>query len=447
MGYVVGKKYGFTGHGAVEIAASIEQAIGQGVLAPGTTLPPHRELAADLAVNPNTVAAAYRRLRDRGVIETGGRRGSWVRPRPATTVRDALLPHMPPGVRDVSTGNPDTALLPALGPALASAAALHATQPALYGQAPLNRELEQLARDSFDMDGVPEGPVGLTSGALDAIERALVAHLRPGDTVAVEDPGWASLFDLLPGLGLQPTPVPVDDEGPVPHHVEAALRQGAQALIVTNRGQNPTGAALSTTRADELRAVLSDYPKTLVVEDDHAFGLSELPLHTLGGSTRHWIVVRSTAKAYGPDLRLAALTGDPVTVDRIGGRHRLGPGWISHLLQNTVTHLWRTQSLDTRAVSASYAARRDGLVQMLADRGVLAHGRSGINVWIPVLDETATVTRLLQSGWAVAPGARFRLRCAPGVRVTISPLSLQDLPGLADAITEAVRPQHIVRYG
>ncbi len=35
-----------------------------------------------LEVNPNTVAAAYRTLRERGVIETAGGRGSRVRPKP-----------------------------------------------------------------------------------------------------------------------------------------------------------------------------------------------------------------------------------------------------------------------------------------------------------------------------------------------------------------------------
>ncbi|MET8276521.1 hypothetical protein ABZV54_40820, partial [Streptomyces sp. NPDC005096] len=29
-------------------------------------------------------------------------------------------------------------------------------------------------------------------------------------------------------------------------------------------------------------------------------GLTELPLHPLAASTRHWMLVRSTAKAYGP---------------------------------------------------------------------------------------------------------------------------------------------------
>lgn len=61
-----------------------------GALPPGSLLPPMRELAYHLGVNPNTVAAAYRTLRERGVIETDGRRGSRVRARPSSTPRDAL---------------------------------------------------------------------------------------------------------------------------------------------------------------------------------------------------------------------------------------------------------------------------------------------------------------------------------------------------------------------
>ncbi|MDX3076190.1 aminotransferase class I/II-fold pyridoxal phosphate-dependent enzyme [Streptomyces sp. MI02-7b] len=446
MFFVLGE-YMFTGQGAAEIAADVERAVGRGALAPGAALPPLRELAARLGVNPNTVAAAYRLLRDRGVIETAGRRGSRVRPRPATTARDEIRPAVPAGARDLSTGNPDLALLPPLGAALAAAAARHAERPTLYGVPPVDEELEALARAAFDADGVPDGPVAVTSGSLDAIERALTGHLRSGDTVAVEDPGWGSVFDLVPALGMRAVPVAVDDDGPRPEDVDRALRQGARALIVTDRGQNPTGATISARRARELRTVLAAHPEVLVVDDDHVHGLTGLPLHPLAGSTRHWMLVRSTAKAYGPDLRLAVLTGDPVTVDRVRGRLRLGPGWVSHLLQHTVAHLWRTGAVDVPAVSAAYAARRDALVGLLADRGVAAHGRSGMNVWVPVPDETGAVTRLLDAGWAVAPGARFRLASPPGIRITVSPVAVAEVPALADAVAGAVRPHRLGRYG
>lgn len=397
-----------------------------------------RELAASLGVNPNTVAAAYRTLRDRGVIETAGRRGSRVRPKPATTGREAVGAAVPPGVRDVANGNPDPRLLPPLAPAFAAAAEHHDREPVLYGETPVEPELERLARAAFDADGVPAGPVQVASGSLDVVERVLAAHLRPGDTVAVEDPGWGSLLDLVPALGLRTVPVGVDDDGPLPDDVRRALDAGARALIVTDRAQNPTGAALGAERARTLRAVLAAHPDVLLVEDDHGHGIVDLPLRPLGGATRHWAFVRSAAKAYGPDLRLAVFTGDPVTVDRVRGRQRLGPGWVSRIGQRALARLWTEGAVDPRAVARAYGERRDALVSALAARGIAAHGRSGLNVWIPVPDETGVVARLLHAGWAVAPGARFRMSAAPGIRVTVSTLTREETERLARAIADAV---------
>ncbi|WP_225827927.1 aminotransferase class I/II-fold pyridoxal phosphate-dependent enzyme [Streptomyces naphthomycinicus] len=440
-------EYRITGRGAAEIAASVEQAVGAGQLEPGQLLPPMRELADRLGVNPNTVAAAYRTLRERGVIETAGRRGSRVRPKPATTAREQLRVEVPPGGRDLSSGNPDPAVLPRLGPALAAAAERGDSRPVRYGDDPVDADLARLARAELDADNVPPGPLTVTSGSLDAIERVLTAHLRPGDTVAVEDPGWGSALDLVPALGLHLAPVGVDDEGPRADDLRRALESGARAVIVTDRAQNPTGASVTATRARALRAVLRDHPGTLLVEDDHGHGIVDLPLHPLAGVTRHWAFVRSAAKAYGPDLRLAVLAGDPVTVDRVRGRQSLGPGWVSLLLQRAVAHLWASGAVDRAAVARAYGARRDALVDALAERGVTAHGRSGMNVWVPVPDETGAVARLLQGGWAVAPGARFRIASPQGVRITVSALTPRDIGGLADAVAAAVRPSPARVYG
>ncbi|NEV90949.1 aminotransferase class I/II-fold pyridoxal phosphate-dependent enzyme [Streptomyces tendae] len=433
-------EYRITGRGAAEISASVERAVGTGELRPGQPLPPMRELAQRLGVNPNTVAAAYRTLRERGVIETAGRRGSRVRAKPATTGREFIRVEVPAGVRDVSDGNPDPALLPALGPVFAAAAGQGDREPVLYGHAPVDPELARVARAELDADGVPDGPVAVTSGSLDAMERVLAAHLKAGDAVAVEDPGWGSLLDLVPALGLRTVPVGVDDQGPLPEDVRRVLAAGARALVVTDRAQNPTGAAVGPARARALRSVLRDHPGTLLIEDDHGHGIVDLPLHPLAGTTRSWAFVRSAAKACGPDLRLAVLTGDPVTLDRVRGRQRLGPGWVSRITQRAVARLWADGAVDGRAVAGVYGRRRDALLGALAEHGVTGQGRSGMNVWIPVPDETGAVARLLHAGWAVAPGARFRLAAPPGIRITVSTLGEEDTGPLAAAVAAAVGP-------
>ena len=431
-------QYIIAGVGAESIAGNVEEAISHGTLAPGDALPPIRELAGQLGVNANTVAAAYRLLRDRGAVETAGRRGTRVRDRPATTPRSLLGVDVPAGVRDLSTGNPDPALLP-----IARADFRNSAAPRLYGEPAMSPELIDYSRTALAADGVPGDHLTVTSGTLDGIERALTAHhLRPGDRVAVEDPGWANLLDLLAALGLSAEPVRVDDDGPLVADLARALGRGVRALVVTNRAQNPTGAALAADRADALRNLLAARADDLLlVEDDHCAGISGASLHTLTGSTNHWAFVRSASKAYGPDLRVAILAGDRRTVERVHGRLRLGPGWVSHLLQDLVVSLWSDDAA-TRLIHTAeqrYTGNRTRLRAALAERGVAAHGRSGLNVWIPVPDETVAITRLLNAGWAAAPGTRFRIRTPPGMRITVADLAADEIDPLGDAVAEAVR--------
>ncbi|MFG3600143.1 aminotransferase class I/II-fold pyridoxal phosphate-dependent enzyme [Micromonospora chersina] len=435
-------RYQISGSSSAAISASVESGIRAGDLAPGDALPAVRALAVELGVSPATVAKAYQELRQRGLVVTAGRHGTRVRPRPpVASRRSALMPPPLPGARDVSAGNPDSRLLPPLGPHLAALAA-EFRAPVGYAASAVLPELAAAARDRLAADGVPADEITVTGGALDGIERLLAAHLRPGDAVAVEDPGWANLLDLIAALGLRAIGVPVDDEGPTAPGVRAALAAGARALIVTSRAQNPTGAAVSADRATELRTLLAGRADLLLIEDDHAAELARVPLHPLAGATPAWAFVRSVSKPYGPDLRLAVLAGDEATVARVAGRARVGAGWVSTVLQRLVLALWRdpaTAGLVRRAAE-SYDRRRDGLVDALAARGLAAHGRTGINVWVPVPDETVAVTALRDAGWSVAPGALNRIAAAPGVRITVSTLDEADLGPLADAVARAVRP-------
>ncbi len=405
-------QYGISGSRATEIASSIERGIRAGTLVPSTLLPPVRTLAAELGVANGTVAAAYRTLRDAGLVVAAGRAGTRVREQ--TLHRRGSRVPVPEGAVDLSTGQPDPDLLPRL-PRLDRDRAFAPPDLVLP-------ELADRAAEGLGADGVPTDALTLTHGALDGIERVLAAHLRPGDAVAVEDPGWPNLLDLLAGLGLRALPVAVDQDGPDPQRLAVALAAGAKAVVVTSRAQNPTGGFVAAARAGELKALLT--PEILVLEDDHAGELAGVPLSPLCGLTDRWAFVRSVSKAYGPDLRLAVLAGDPTTVGRVEGRMRLGAGWVSSLLQHTVLALWEDEQVKAqiRQASATYRTRREALVAALAPYGIDVLGHTGINAWVPVADETATVSRLLLDGFVVAPGSRFRLLSAPGIRITLRDL-------------------------
>ena len=133
----------------------------------------------------------------------------------------------------------------------------------------------------------------------------------------------------------------VDEAGARPEALARALAAGCRAVVFVPRAQSPTGAAWEPGRAAELALVLAQSPEVLVIEDDHAAEVAGAPALTVTAGRRKWAVIRSVSKTLGPDLRLAVLAGDPVSVARVEGRQALGPGWVSYLLQETVAGLWQ----------------------------------------------------------------------------------------------------------
>ncbi|GGY96040.1 GntR family transcriptional regulator [Streptomyces nitrosporeus] len=408
-----------TGRTAREISASVESRVADGTLQPGASLPPVRRLAEELGVSPGTVAAAYKELRARGVVKTLGRGGTVIAAAPAVTSRRP--PKVPEGLRDLAGGHPDPAFLPVLHPP-----ARVEPLPGSHRASPRLAALEDAARAWFDRDGVPTGSVTFAHGALDCVARLLSAELRPGDAVAVEDPGFHHLLDLVPALGLRMLPVLVDDEGIRPEALRSALRGGARALVCSPRGQSPLGGRFTPGRLDALLAVLRDFPDVLVVEDDHNADIAGAGAVTLAsGGLPRWAQVRTVSKHLGIDLRWAALACDRATLARHDGRMLLTSGWVSHILQATVADLFADPGAGRLVARAAteYTTRREALRTALERHGIASHGMSGLSVWVPVADESAVVNGLRTRGWWTAAGARFRIASPPGVRITVATLT------------------------
>lgn len=371
-------------------------------------------------MSPGTVALAFRILRERGVITTAHGRRSQVAARPPVP-RAGMSIHIPAGVRDLTATEPDVALLPRVQDVVDG----RLYRPSLYGVGNIAPELAAEMREQFGADGI-EGELTVTSGALDFLERILQGRLRPGDVVIVEDPMWTSSLSLLRTLGLEAVGVAIDDSGMLPSALSAALEgRRCSALLATPRAQNPYGSALTEERARQLRAVLDHHPDVLVLEDDHASLIAGAPAVTLTTGRRHWAVVRSMGKALGPDLRVAVAASDPDSADLVQGRQFIGPGWVSHFLQRLVAALLSDPETQRSVSTAAeiYAERRDALIAELTAHGIVAHGRSGFNVAIPVPDEAAVVSNLVLRGWGVRPGEAYRLGTGPFIRVCSSTLT------------------------
>lgn len=426
------------GKTANEIFDSIRQHVATGTLAAGETLPPVRELATALNVNRNTVAAAYKRLVTSGLAQSQGRNGTVIKGISAPVALEGGDPDTP--LIDLSGGNPAPVRLPDLSRYFAQIN----KNPRLYGDAAVSPGLKVWASQWMQNAMPGEGEIDITSGAIDAIERLLCAHLLPGDSVAVEDPCFLSSINMLRYAGFTASPVIVDSEGMQPAMLECALQKGARAVILTPRAHNPTGCSLSASRAAQLQKVLARYPQTLVIVDDHFALLSACRWYpVIAPETTHWAIVRSMSKTLGPDLRLAIVASDPVTSGKLRLRLNSGSQWVSHLLQDLACACLSDETYQHTLAQTQqfYAVRQQKLNSALRQHGIELPVGDGLNLWLPLEDHSQAIAfALAKSGWLVREGEVFGVNTpAHGLRITLSTLEDRDIDKLAADIHQALK--------
>ena len=144
---------------------------------------------------------------------------------------------------------------------------------------------------------------------------------------------------------------------------------------------------------------------------------------------------------HGPGLSLALVAGDETTVARVEGRLRLAAGRVSGLLQALVVALLGGPGRREEVIAAGPRLRLAplGPARRAAHARVPGHrshraGRSGCRPRTRRRRSRACSSQ----GWLVAPGARCRLRSAPGLRVGLAGLGGADLGRLADDLRDAV---------
>jgi len=402
------------------LAQAVSRAVRDGALQPGAKLPPIRVLATALGLSPTTVSAGWALLARSGAIRTDGRRGTTVAdlqdPAPGR-YRRALERQLEFAV-DLSTGIPDPLLLPNLGPALSELTT--AGIPGSYLDDPVLPGLLDVLKAQWPYAAEE---LMVVDGAMDALDLVSRSLLRFGDRVVVEHPSFPPLLDLLESIGVEMVGVPVDEAGLCPEPLATALGSHTAAVFLQPRAQNPTGASMTEKRAQDLAPILA-LAGMPVVEDDSAGAVAASAPISLGQWIPDQVIhIRSFSKSHGPDLRLAAMGGPSDLLREVIHRRELGQGWSSRVLQRVLVSLLTDPAAvaDVDRARDEYTRRRVALVDALIARGVQVASGDGLNVWVPVHDESAAIVRLASQGVGVTPGSPFEVLPGGGghVRVTV----------------------------
>lgn len=424
---------------AEEVFLTFEQKIRSGELKAGDRLPSVRELALQIGVDKNTVSAAYGKLKAAGLTVQHGRGGTTVRALPVFARPPSLS--IPSDALDLTHGNPNPSLLPDLSDLRRVLVDEFIDAPAkLYGGMSADAEFLHWAANQFSNDDIPCRDLVVTPGALDAIDRLLAQNLNAGDKVGVEEPTYPPVLGLLSAHQLIPVPIQVDQYGLSPSGLNAALRDGVKAVVMSTRAQNPTGASLDADRAKELRAIAAkSKSRILWIDDDHFSLLSQKPYHFWFREQARWAVIRSVSKFLGPDNRIAVCSGDSDTMRALSQSVTSSQRWVSHLLQRLSARLLADPAVNRkiRQASATYKTRTNAFVKGLAKLGFETQFVEGLNVWIPTPQDDLLAVWLLGKGIAVRRGLEFSAaEPVHGLRITTSLMDQDTMEQVLQALKE-----------
>jgi GntR family transcriptional regulator/MocR family aminotransferase len=331
-----------------QIAGQLRSAITDGRLSAGERLPASRALATSLGVSRTVITGAYAQLDAEGWLE--GRHGSGtfvaaVAPGPGATPALAApggteLPFPmefkvtgggPAGL-PVTAGPPVTAGLPVidLTPGEPWAAGI---DPAVWrrawrqaGSVPpsglpeplgvpgLRRALAEHLRRSRGMACQPS-QIMITRGVASGLRVIAAALLRPGDKVAVEEPGYPTARAVFGAHGAEVVPCRADEHGLVTED----LPPGARLVYTTPAHQYPLGGRLPVARRQALIS-WAQAAGALIVEDDYdsEFRYDVAPLPALSGLAPDQVIyLGTTAKTLTPALGVGWLVTSAALVDGI----------------------------------------------------------------------------------------------------------------------------------
>ena len=381
-----------------QVKAGVIRQIRLGALRPGDRLPPTRQLAQDLGVNRGTVSAAYDELLADGVLASHVGRGTFVSEAfdPLSLGggnaggryrwKEHFAGSTPPQRRDFpqTMGEvipfhrnvPDPALFPneAFQDSLNHVMETTGAELLSYAPSAGSPEFVSFVRDHLaEHRQVPAGPneILVVNGSQQALDLVCRAFLRPGDTVAVEDPTYGGALDLFQSFGVRVVGIGLDEQGLIMQEAEVVLARERPKFIYTMPTfHNPTGRCLSSGRRRDLVKLAKNYEIPLIEDDfDGELAYQGPPPPALRGEPggEDVIYLGTPSKMLFPGLRLGWIAAPPKVVSHLGRIKELADLSGSPLLQAALSHFAGTGGLKmhTERVRRVYEEKRNRLLDAL----------------------------------------------------------------------------------
>jgi GntR family transcriptional regulator / MocR family aminotransferase len=402
----------------LRIVRAITNDIRRGRLRAGTALPGTRTLARMLAVNRNTVVAAFDELTAEGWLTTTRASATRVaanipeptaladgvwnqRPAPIASPRPrALRTQPPPGVISLSRGEPDVSLLPAeqLARAYRRALKFGPSSTLSYGDPrgvlALREAIAELVSATRGINATG-AQVMVTRGSQMAF--ALLAEISaPGARIAVEALGYPPAWQALQRLGAEVVPVSVDEDGiRVEELIELHERLPLSAAYVTPHRQYPTTVTLSAGRRLRLLDFASRHGIVLIEDDyDHEFAFSGRPTLPLASMDRVGCVVYvgTLSKVFAPGPRIGFIVTTEERIESLAQRRAILDACGDPAVETAMAELFTSGELrrHINRVRSIYARRREvaleSLQRYLADTIEYRVPSGGTALWLHARD-------------------------------------------------------------
>lgn len=419
---------------AKTIADEVKSQILAGRYHTGTRLPSIREAAQLFGVSKNTISEVYEQLSARGLVES--RRGSGVyvtgNRMPPERVE---APHVDEAISIVSLlraqldqnyalrpgdGRPPPEWMEEMELRRSSTRnrAGRAVDEHGYGSPWGLRPLREWLVRSLAERGIQTGLDGvmLTHGINHGFDLIIRQHLKPGDTVFVESPGYYPLFAKLALAQVHVVPISRGPHGPDMHELEAALTRATPRLFfMQSQAHNPTGGGLSAANAFLLMRSAEAHDFILVENDVFADILpGNLPRLAALGLRDRVLYLGSFSKTLSASLRCGYICGEARQVHDLVNLKMVtmvsSSGQVEQMVLDCVLrgqYARHLQKLITR-VRAGQQASLEALTKAGFSPGV--PGGRGFYVWLPLPDttnEAALNAAALKQGIFLAPSSVF----------------------------------------